>query len=560
MSQGTAGPSVAISAPRGAWRDHLQRALEARQGGSWQWFAPESAATQEVPEASTLVWAQPPCWDPAVLDAARQRGPLASDELPPGVRHLVLISSTAVHAPSHHHAGLVSEQYRGAARKRNPIADAWRALEARAAELAAAADARLSILRPAPTPVPGAHDLVSRLLSGRNPGRWAVVPVGFDPTVQLLSLDDLAAALEALLERRVQRGQNGVYHVVPPVAVPLRQALRHAGSRRLPSPLQPRSADASDYLRHSWTAGGETLRRELGVEPAISSAEVARTFAGPRGDPQQNSAASPLPNRYDDFGMDPAYIGRLGKTLFRFLHDAWWRIEVAGLEHVPRSGRAVLAGVHRGHQPWDGVMMLHLLVRELQRYPRFLIHPTLVKFPFLAPYMLRCGGLHACRDNSARILENDGLLAIFPEGIRGAFTPYRDAYKLGRFGRDEFVKAALRHGAPIVPFVTVGSAEIFPIFGRIDWSWFKRFSEWPYLPITPTMGTVPLPSKWHTRFLQPVPVAEYFDAQGPAAADDAELVRQLSQEVRQRMEAAIAEMLERRKSIFFGSILDQAGA
>jgi 1-acyl-sn-glycerol-3-phosphate acyltransferase len=254
--------------------------------------------------------------------------------------------------------------------------------------------------------------------------------------------------------------------------------------------------------------------------------------------------------------MDPEYIERRGRDLFRFLHDVYWRVEVRGLEHVPRTGRAVLAGVHRGFMPFDGVMALHLLVRETGRYPRFLLHPTLVKFPFLSDFMARLGGVPACRENAERILAREGMVAIFPEGIRGAFTPYRRAYRLGRFGRDEYVRIALRSGAPIVPFVTVGSAEIFPIVGRLDWGWWKRLTEWPYFPIAPPFPLlpVPLPSKWHTRFLEPLDVAE---RHGPKDAEDPEVVRFLSREVRRRMADAIAGMLARRRSVFYGSVFER---
>ena len=53
------------------------------------------------------------------------------------------------------------------------------------------------------------------------------------------------------------------------------------------------------------------------------------------------------------------------------------------------------------------------------------------------------------------------------------------------FGRDEFVKAALRNAVPIIPFVTVGNVEIFPVLAKLDWAWWKRLSGWPCLPIAP---------------------------------------------------------------------------
>src|SRR5205823_8984587 len=143
----------------------------------------------------------------------------------------------------------------------------------------------------------------------------------------------------------------------------------------------------------------------------------------------------------------------------------------------------------------------------------------------------------------------------YPEGIHGAFTHYKDAYKLHAFGRDAFVKLALRHRAPIVPFVTLGSAEIFPILGKIKSRRWTRYTDWPCIPITPTfpLAPLPLPSKWHTQFLPPISTESY----SPDAAENRKVVSEISREVRKRMQEAIDDMLARRRSIFFGSIFDQ---
>ena len=156
--------------------------------------------------------------------------------------------------------------------------------------------------------------------------------------------------------------------------------------------------------------------------------------------------ATPEPE-FDEFGMDREYINFYSKILFKFLHDYYWRIEAKGLEHVPREGRGVLAGMHRGFMPFDGVMALHLIAREVGRLPRFLTHPSLLKFPFLANFMAKLGGVPAWQQTADFILERDELLGIFPEGIGGAFTAYRDAYQLQEFGRDAINDTASRaHG------------------------------------------------------------------------------------------------------------------
>ncbi|RMH17252.1 MAG: hypothetical protein D6696_16225, partial [Acidobacteria bacterium] len=446
--------------------------------------------------------------------------------------------------------GLVGEERRPPRRSDNRLAQRWRAVEDGAREALAGSAATLTVLRPAPVPVAGGDDLFSRAF---GPGRLVPTPFGYDPPLQLLAADDLIAAVARALAAR----RTGTYHVAPAAVVPLRKAVKAAGKRRLPLPLRLQRpvrrllarrglaapAEQLPYLAHPSTVSGARIAAELGFRPRATSFEALCELRG-------TPAAGPPPS-YDDFGLDKGYVGRLGRTLFAFLHDVYWRVEWQGLEHVPRRGRAVLAGVHRGFMPWDGVMLMHLIVRQLGRYPRFLIHPALVKPPILAPYMTKLGGLLACRDNAAWVLEREHLLGIFPEGIQGAFSRYRNAYRLRRFGRDDYVKIALRHQAPIVPFVTVGSAEVFPILGKIRWRWWERLSGWPCLPLTPTLGLVPHPSKWHTQFLQPLEVAGRYP---PEAAADPAVVRRLSQAVRRRMEKALAEMLRRRRSIFYGSI------
>jgi 1-acyl-sn-glycerol-3-phosphate acyltransferase len=465
-----------------------------------------------------------------------------------GVKHFVLLSSAAVYGAAHHNIGFLQES-RVILRQEKPASsNRWLELESLAAfYLDGGPETRLVILRPVATPMPGGEDYFSRLLQSS----LAVTLPGHDPSLQFLSPEDLAGAVC----RAVERDARGVYNVAPDGVVPLRRALRLAGAKRLPIPrtlqrfARPalaglcHTAAQLDYVRYSWTVSNNKIKSELGFAPQHTSAEVVSRFrSSGNGGARAGASPSRKGEEFDDFGMDKGYINAYGRTLFSFLHDRYWRVEVEGLGHVPVEGRAMLVGVHRGFMPWDAVMTLHLLARKLGRYPRFLIHPGLIRFPFLFNFHTKLGGIIACQENADRVLSRDEILAIYPEGIRGAFATYRDAYRLGKFGRDEFVKMALRHRAPIVPFVTVGSAETFPIIGKLNWNWWKRHTEWPFFPITPTwpLAPVPLPSKWHTQFLPPIHVEDRYPP-----------------EVRTRMEAAIQEMLRRRKSIFFGSIFGE---
>jgi len=245
---------------------------------------------------------------------------------------------------------------------------------------------------------------------------------------------------------------------------------------------------------------------------------------------------------------DLAYIHRR-RALFNFLAGYYWRIETAGLEHLPREGRAILVGNHRGFMPWDAVMLLHIIERHTGRVPRFLVHPGLLKFRPIARFITRLGGVLACRENAAQILEADELLGILPEGVEGAFSLYRNAYQLADFGRNDFVKFALRHRAPIVPFVIVGSADALPMFARIKSRWWTRRTEWPYFPIsTFPFIPAPLPSKWHVRML---PALHVYQNHPPEAASDRSTVSAISLQVRAQMQHALDQILSRRRSIFW---------
>jgi 1-acyl-sn-glycerol-3-phosphate acyltransferase/nucleoside-diphosphate-sugar epimerase len=476
------------------------------------------------------------------------------------IKKFVLLSSAMIYGASPHNPGFISEAHVIPRSDKKRISKDWLDLEALAAaymgELSGT-NIELNILRSCAVLAPGSDDYFSELFRKT----LAFVLPGHDPTIQLLSPIDLAGVVSAVVANRA----GGVFNVAPDGVITLRAALRLSEASRLPiaRTIQRMARrlglahpiEQLDYIRYSWTISNRKAKRELKWIPCRSSVEALRDF---RIAEAGHVTSHQLPSlEFDDYGMDKRYIELYGRRMFKFLHDYYWRVEVKDVHYVPRSGRAVLVGVHRGFMPWDAVMALHLIVRDVGRYVRFLIHPGLIKFPCLFNFHTKLGGIIACQENADFVLKHDEIVGIFPEGIKGAFLHYRDAYKLTKFGRDEFVKIALRHRAPIVPFVTVGSAEIFPILKKVNWAWWKRNTEWPTFPITPTwpfVGAIPLPSKWHTQFLEPLHVEDRYP---PEAADDAEVVSAISQEVRRRMEQAIGEMLRRRQSIFFGSIFEE---
>jgi 1-acyl-sn-glycerol-3-phosphate acyltransferase len=208
--------------------------------------------------------------------------------------------------------------------------------------------------------------------------------------------------------------------------------------------------------------------------------------------------------------------------------------------------------------PLDAVMVVQMITKYSKRVPRFLLHPSLVKLGVLARFMRRMGGVIACKKNADEILKRGDLLGIYPEGIRGPFKYYKDVYKLGRFGRSDYARFALEHSVPVVPFVMVGPAEIYPIFGKLNWNWVQQGLEWPCLPVTPTFPfsplPFPLPTKWHLQILPPVdPVAAIAEAERTGR----EPCQVITEQVKKAIEDATAEMLAKRKSIFLGKVFPE---
>jgi 1-acyl-sn-glycerol-3-phosphate acyltransferase len=204
--------------------------------------------------------------------------------------------------------------------------------------------------------------------------------------------------------------------------------------------------------------------------------------------------------------------------------------------------------------PLDGVIHLSLILTQCRRTVRFLIIPSLLRIPFLCNFLTKVGGVVASQQNATRLFEGENLVGMFPEGIRGAFTPYKSAYKLRDFSKSGFARMAIVNQAPVIPVAVVGHAEIFPIIARINSSLVTKTLGWPYLPIAPMfpLAPVPIPSKWHVRVLEPVPL------QGlrPADADNAQLVQDFSRYIQDIVQKNIDQMVSRRKHIFWGRVLD----
>lgn len=250
----------------------------------------------------------------------------------------------------------------------------------------------------------------------------------------------------------------------------------------------------------------------------------------------------------DDFGRDPRATARW-EWLFEFLYSRWFRVHATGLDHIPTRGRALLVCNHAGTLPYDSAMVMHAVRRDhpARRDVRPLVEDTVFHLPWLGPLMNRIGGVRADPANAERLLRNDEIVAVFPEGEKGMGKLWKDRYRLQRFGRGGFVKLAMRTRAPIIPVAVVGAEEAAPMLGKV--TWFAKNIGIPWIPLTPTFpwfgpaGLLPLPSKWFVQFGPPI----HLDA-GPESTNDRLLVHQLADQIRLTIQDMLDGLLRQRKS------------
>jgi 1-acyl-sn-glycerol-3-phosphate acyltransferase len=256
----------------------------------------------------------------------------------------------------------------------------------------------------------------------------------------------------------------------------------------------------------------------------------------------------------DEFGFDRHLNDAIFLPLLRVLFKSWFRVEVSGIENLPKSGAALVVANHAGVLPFDGLMTAvavhdkHPTHRDL----RLLAADMVFDMPVLGQAARKAGHTMACTADAHRLLAAGELTAVFPEGYKGLGKHFKDRYKLQRFGRGGFVGAALRTKAPIVPCSIVGSEEIYPMIA--DVKLLARLFGLPYFPVTPLFplaglaGMVPLPSKWHIQFGEPIETADYDES----AAEDPMITFELTDQVRETIQQTLYQLLANRRNMFLG--------
>jgi 1-acyl-sn-glycerol-3-phosphate acyltransferase len=241
------------------------------------------------------------------------------------------------------------------------------------------------------------------------------------------------------------------------------------------------------------------------------------------------------------------------RQLFDPIYRHYFRAEWTGLEKIPRRGGALLVANHAGCIPSDAPVIMHGVETELDRPVYGLAEYLFRAVPVIGTVWSRVGGVAAHPENAHRLLTEDKLVLVFPEGTKGTGKLYSERYQLRRFGRGGFVENAMRAGVPIVPIAVVGAEESMPIIWKS--TAIARVTGLPYVPLTANMllfGPLGLavyfPAKFKLQVLDPVT----FDVPPGLDRYPKSRIMDEAEAIRVRLQETLYDMLRDRRSIWFG--------
>lgn len=218
----------------------------------------------------------------------------------------------------------------------------------------------------------------------------------------------------------------------------------------------------------------------------------------------------------------------------------YFRLEVEGTENLPRRGAGLITPNHSGYSGFDAVLLSHEIYKATGRVPRVLTHHFWFLTKATAVPAEKVGFVEASMSNGLKHLNKNSLVVLFPEGEQGNFKPTTKRYHLQEFKRG-FVRMALQQQCPIIPTLIIGAEETHINLTRLK---FSKYLRGVVLPLP--LNVIPLPAKWKIKFLPPITLP--YKA---SAAEDAELVKELSQDVREEMQKALSDEVSKRTSAFF---------
>lgn len=218
----------------------------------------------------------------------------------------------------------------------------------------------------------------------------------------------------------------------------------------------------------------------------------------------------------------------------------YFRLETTGIENIPKEGPALIIPNHSGFAGLDAIILTHEIAKKTGRLPKVMTHFLWFISQATAVPAQRLGFIEASTENGLNLLRENNLVILFPEGEKGNFKPTTRKYQLQEFKRG-FVRWAIETQSPIIPTLIIGAEESQLNLTRLEIPFLIRKLILP-LPL----NIIPFPSKWKIVFLPPIHLPYH-----PSAAEDNDLVHEITAEIQEKMQVALATEVQIRKSIYF---------
>ena len=194
---------------------------------------------------------------------------------------------------------------------------------------------------------------------------------------------------------------------------------------------------------------------------------------------------------YDRFGISRKHLASF-YSMLEPLYKHYFKVRVTGIEEVAAIDKGMLIGNHSGGIPVDAAMIFASLFFDLDppKHAHGMVEKFAQNLPFLSSIFSRLGQLSGLPEHAYQILNENRLLLVFPEGVRGTGKLYKDRYQLARFGTG-FMRIALQTQSPIIPFAFIGGEEAMPVIyhAKILAQIFKV----PYFPVPKHLIPIPKP-------------------------------------------------------------------
>ncbi len=153
-----------------------------------------------------------------------------------------------------------------------------------------------------------------------------------------------------------------------------------------------------------------------------------------------------------------ALMGQLLRPLRRY-----HRHQVAGLQHLPRQGAALLV-VHHSFATYD-IPLLGLAAYEATgRMPHALVDRRFFRLPAVGALVHRLGSVEGRPDHGAALLARGKLVVVAPGGMREALRPSSAPYALAWGQRQGFARLAMQAQVPVLVAACAGADAIYSLY------------------------------------------------------------------------------------------------